>query len=319
MNWIKTKQFDLIFFLPVWFPVLFFVLAAHPGDTGPVTIIALAIYLIYHALIRLPHFFITYPLIYIREKKRMDWILYFLIPIFILALYFFFSDWKLLVALAVAWGWFHIGMQNYGFQKLYLRINQSPLAESQTYKLIFLGFILAKVLQSVQFFYFEQVKSAAFSLALIAIDLFVMCVALRLFYLKFVKIKERITTADYFFVLAIIMLLDWPRLIGLSQLNYFYLFNVHHCLAYLGISYLLSGNEKSETPSFKKLYPAMALVSIAIVLLLLFLDKDFLKIHIAGDSGFHPLFLGLFVVHYYLDGIAWKVRKDGLSLNQYIG
>jgi hypothetical protein len=330
-GWIRNPAYDLIFFSSIWWIPLGIALLYYHSAFYVVVLLIL-----YHLLIRIPHFAATLNLTYFLEANRdhyqKHWIRFYVMPIFIFILFstrrFFDPNHlysKSLLSIGVIWAIKHIAFQNYGISNLYRSrsLAKKDQCLGKLEKLVFLGLVFLSVyIAMVKTWLSEPVnQSVDFYvrwglIALIAVLL--VTYFFRVFFIN--KTTPTSKPAVLFFLTAISVQVYWPIYDKIGEGTavggniFFYVINGHHCLAYLGLIYHMSSNQYkglSLSDGFKKYYSP---ILIGTFLLMGFVS---LRWYWSGDGfsigyGFKALsFLdGVFMVHYYLESNTWKFSSS---------
>ena len=333
--WIVGPRYDLCFFSTLWLlPLLAFAPAAFDGfGVGA----AFFYVWVYHLLIRLPHFVVMFPVTYLRRSQlshyREHWVRYFAVPAAILAAYAaplvtaggFQSDYgRLLIGVAVVWGYQHIGMQNYGVMQIY-RMRGGAIAEragAQLEKTIFYA-IIATVVAGNHLAAIGQRLGISDIDALgplgVAGSIGVLTgVLIAVYFLQLWRTGNFSWPMVLYFCVAVVAMVRWPVYDELPPGSWFLVFNGHHSVAYLGLIFVMEWNQGPSGRRFtfsagarKLVLFYAALVAASLVLVLATMLYAGVKEN-AGQvvyGGSLELLLGFFVMHYYVDAQVWRFRQ----------
>ena len=331
MIWIKSAVYDGLFFSCLWWiPVCLLSFQYFKATVG----LGL-FFVLYHVFIRLPHFFATYPLTYLRRENWRHyvehWCRYFVVPVFILAVYFCVGLNPnshplnmLLIAIAHLWGVQHIAMQNYGILQIYHSRagTLSPFqrwAEKSVSWMIFVSAALsrgdfARMYNNDHFWSMLSGIRAALNLGLGGLVVIILLNATR-------GGLKRIPEMT-FFLSAVLSTIYWPLYDSLAGSNgkflFFYIINGQHSIAYIALScFMLAKRRGVRLPApLRGRNAALRLAGYLFVLigfsiLLMSLATGFHLFDWPSVRHIEPFRVlasleGFFVVHYYLESFSWN-------------
>lgn len=326
-DWIVSPRYDLLFFSSLWLLPLLVVVQIGAEQLSLVD--GLFTIWFFHLFIRLPHFAATLKVTYLRTEHRAHyrkhWILYFAVPALILGVYAipsltssgFATPWgQALVAVAHVWGYYHIGMQNYGILQVYRGRSKAeretgPKIEKTVYWVI----VLAIVISNEVWPYVAaggSERAGAFLNGLTGPGQIALVAVLCVIYGKHLRRSRSFSVAALlYFAVSIVAMVKWPFYDSLPEHAWFFVFNGHHSLAYLGLVLLMEWNRKhpgerfsmtAAAPAYLRGYAPLVLAGLAMILA----AKGFALIDPA--LKLNPL-LGFFVAHYYVEALVWKFRN----------
>ncbi len=332
-SWIVGPRYDLLFFSSVWVPPLL-ILAAY-GALGLGLSIGFFSLWMFHLFVRLPHFGATLRVTYLRPENlayyRQHWVLYFLIPAFIFALYSFPLSMesgyhspagRLLFVLAYIWGYQHIGMQNYGILQIYRRRagTGSDLVGSRYEKIVFYAIIVSvatinHVVPWLNYFTGGRTVTVAASTSR-SMFMVVLGVLVVLYVMHLVRTNTLSWPAFLYFIVSVVVMIQWPFYDALPSGSWFFVFNGHHSIAYLGLVFLMEWNRRAGGQPLRVLAGLRAYVRFILPLLVFSLA---LAVAVAFyhsltsvgrfrllDAYGMDLLVGFFVTHYYIEALVWK-------------
>lgn len=317
--WIKSPAYDLIFFSAWWFlPAIW---AFHQLSS---IWIASLVFILYHWLLRLPHFVATAPVTYFNRENRVyyrkRWIRFYAIPAAILVVYSL-PTWlqvsddvhRILLTIFLLWGLQHIAMQNYGITCLY-RMREERKGdrwrariEKGAFYLLMAGSAIAQ-LTPIWF-------ASSGKWVLQAVLLLQLGAAALLLSLWVREIKGGWASAPTWIYLAsaVVTMIYWPfyqELGPAGQVLYFYVYNGHHCLVYLGLVAFVDGKAQTLGSRLRFIVPLWLVSGVLIALVLRSIWPT--ATQVIEHSTFRSLeaLWGLFVAHYYLESVAWKFGDE---------
>jgi hypothetical protein len=338
--WIRSPGYDLIFFSTLWLaPIL---LALFYGLVG-VGVGVIAIALLYHAILRLPHFIATFRLTYANPANwkhyRERWVLYFVVPPVILVVCALPSLlghrslplYRELVAVAAGvWGIQHVGMQNYGILSLYRRrANLTPDPEGAALEKRILHVLIIAAGAGIVGSLFGTGEAVRVGIDCARLSLYAAAAALVTWYLARAARawRQPITTwpAVLYFLTALAVMVRWPfydqlATPGLRTGMFFFVFNGHHCLAYLGLLFMMDCNKREAgRPVFMgwrdgaRQFATYVAPLVGVSLLALWATTGAFTMSglqaITTEKTLDRalgLFTGTFVVHYYIEALSWR-------------
>lgn len=324
----SRRSLRSVFFSAFWWLPLFFLSYA---SVAPAIGLGLFI-IVYHVILRLPHFLATYPITYGQRSNwaryRKEWIRFLLIPALILGVYFEFGDYRgthgigiALTLLAPLWGLQHIAFQNFGLMQIYHAKagQQHPVARRWEWWTYFFVFAASAVVVG-----FRRIPNGTLQGTLNGSEksswLFSLAPCLfisGLVALYFFRERRRLSwPSSLFFLSSVFGMLYWPLYDRLpwpaNTLVYFYAFDGQHCLSYLGLVSLIEGRSVSRLSVTRTLLFVGALIAVsalAVGALYFFQPGQFVH-EMAGEKyRAFAAFEGFYVIHYYLESFIWK-RKD---------
>ncbi len=339
-RWIVGPFYDLAFFSTLWLPPLL-VVALH-GFTGATRIgfgAGFFVLWIYHLFIRLPHFAAMFRVTYLRANQfqhyREHWVAYFAIPLSIIGIY----AWPLaapdgydstlgfiLTTTGYLWGYQHIGMQNYGILQIYrMRTDvREPVYWARLEKGIFYAIIgsvcvsnhLAPVLR-----FTGAVRVGSANAELASHVFLAIAGTLMLIYLgQLLRLGGLRTPAVLYLLVSAVAMVKWSFYDALPAGSWFLVFNGHHSVAYLGLLFLMTWNDKyPDRPltaaegvrEYAKFFAP--LVGFAMLLILAAATYHGSRVTAGYDApgaGNLEALLGFFVAHYYVESKVWKFSHD---------
>ncbi|MGE4606396.1 MAG: hypothetical protein AAEJ52_06615, partial [Myxococcota bacterium] len=263
-RWIVGPVYDLTFFSTLWLPpLLVLALGGFSGLAGFEFGAGFFVLWIYHLFIRLPHFAAMFRVTYLRANQlqhyREHWVAYFVIPLAIIGIY----AWPLatpdgygsplgfaLTTAGYLWGYQHIGMQNYGVLQIYrLRSDvREPAHWPWLEKSIFYAIIVSVCVSNhlapvVRFAGWGWIGSANAELA--SLVFLAAAGALLLVYLgQLMRLGGLRTPAVLYLLISAVAMVRWPFYDALPAGSWFLVFNGHHSVAYLGLLFLMTWNDK---------------------------------------------------------------------------
>ena len=332
-HWIRNPFYDLFFFCALWWlPVSLYVFGATAAAGTAL------FFLLYHLLLRLPHFAATLNFTYLykenRQYYRANWVEYFAVPTLILVAYGarpWFDPQSLyastLVTVATIWGMQHIAFQNYGILSLYRKRSGARADEllPKFEKAVFYELTALAVVGGLFGIWLPTNRPLAVEHAITwAIRALVAatCAAyfLRIWLTR--KTSPISIPALLYFVTALSVMIYWPfyHRLGTGRIAgnaFFYVFNGQHCLAYLGLLFHMTSNEQRATRAFSSLregslrfarFYAPLAVGAAVLLVLAAFRTAHAALPLDVPSGFRAIGIldGIFVTHYYLESRTWK-------------
>jgi hypothetical protein len=333
--WIRNPAYDVVFFCAIWWLPLSLMLFGMSATAGTA-----AFFLLYHLLIRIPHFAATLNFTYLykdnHEYYRKNWAKYVLVPLVILAAYGVRSRLHsyslygtVLVTIMTIWGMQHIAFQIYGILSLYRGRSQAR-ADALLPKIeraIFYELMLLAVFGGIVRLWFP---GAAIEPLLhrvswgISVALIVTCGT----YFARIWLRRKTTPVSIpgllYFATAVSVMVYWPvydrfgsRIAG--DMAFFYVFNGQHCLAYLGLLFHMTSNKqrlqreygslRDGGAGFLKFYTPLAVAAAALLGIAIYRYS-----RAYGLSGLDVRYTnnaigvldGIFVVHYYIESLTWK-------------
>ena len=334
LPWIYGPGYDIFFFSPIWWlPVC----AAAFIWVGPWVGMGL-FFVLYHVVIRLPHFMATLPVTYMRKENWQyylsNWVKYIAVPVGLLAVYFFFGDlsdhrWSslLLLNISLIWGLQHIAFQNYGILQVYharggLKDSGSSLLEKAIYFFVFLGSIVPMG-QADKFRLFYPTNSFDWLMISRSIQMSFLTILFAIYLLRAYRAGRKSIPGILFLVTSVAAMIYWPfyewsgdRFLGLSF--FFYMYNAQHCLSYIGLVGYMRERRRLNRNLEAKLFSVPRVLGFALILIaisaaviytLLLLQPGSLLQELKNNQS--RLFAGLegfYVVHYYLESISWRYK-----------
>lgn len=328
--WIKSPQFDCLFFISlgpvIIFTVLLFTsLKLFSNST-------LSVFIFYNLIIRYPHFFSTLYVSYgnqsIRKRINLQKFKFYIVPIIILINYLlpvmlnnsFKESWLIFnTAILYIWGFQHISMQNYGFFRIYRNkeysTNNRAASVSET---IFEKSIFIFTWVSQCIFYFKQyiLKIESNLLENILIALTASLVAAYFFYrIKLNNFDKKVSiniikTPAILHLLLSTIIMTSNFIFKITALEHFAIYNFHHSMAYLGLVWIVY-KRKNKKINIKfeafKFYSLIFLISLFFIILPKLITESWKEAIIQAT-------MAIFVIHYYLEAIIWK-PKSGVSFD----
>jgi|GEM_PF-4469794 len=338
--WICNPYYDLSFFSLIWWIPFcigcFFGIAPYVG-LG-------LFFILYHVLIRLPHFVATFPVTYLRQENwnhyRQHWIRYGLNPLIIMALYFHFGTspndgWisRVLATITIIWGLQHIAFQNYGILQIYHSRNgtfRPSLKRIETW-IFALLVVPAAILHDVVRLWWPNLISHS-ALNLILLVQYTIFAALGVAYARELRGIKNWQPAVLFLISSVATMTYWPiydRVPAISMSLFFYMFNGQHCLSYVGLTnYMLAGRRDRRNATAIGLTVSSTFIYVGLLVLAsgmavafyLWQNPRYLQNEFVSADRRYRLFgsfEGFFVAHYYLESIAWKFKDVHARNNMF--
>ena len=340
--WIRGPLYDLMFFCTAWCIPVFLILYRHLEAAVGVAIFWTG----YHVLLRYPHFVATARVTYLkpenREYYRENWVRYFLVPALIITVYTARSAFgpegtglnRLLSTIVMTWGFQHISFQNYGILSVY-RGRAKTAADTFSRKferIIFLGlFVLYAVQQGIPMWIHDARIDQAVSVFSVGLKV-LLAFAVLLYLVRMILVRKTYAfsfPAFLFFLSAVVSMVYWPFYDSYAgPVNgptlFFYIYNAHHCIAYLGLLFHIDCNYKQKSgsvfgASFMK-YAVFLVMPIAFSLVLVALTSNHLSNALAGYMNSNQFTMqgflqGFFLVHYYIESNSWKLSRPHYRKN----
>lgn len=338
-RWIVGPAFDLAFFSTLWLPpVLVLALGGFTAIGDSRFGAGFFVLWIYHLLIRLPHFAAMFRVTYLRASQlshyREHWVAYFAIPLGIIAVY----AWPLatpdgygssigfvLTTAGYLWGYQHIGMQNYGVLQIYRMRSGArepahwPRLEKGIFYAIIVSVCLSNQLASVVRFAGGSIGSA--NAQFVSFVFLVIAGALSLVYLSQLWRQGGLQTpAVLYLLVSVVAMVRWPFYDALPPGSWFLVFNGHHSVAYLGLLFLMTWNDKHPdrplTPSegfrhyVKFFAPLVVFAMLFILVSATYHSSRVTAGYDAPGTGSLEALLGFFVAHYYVESRVWRFRTE---------
>lgn len=339
-QWIRTPFYDLLFFSALWWLPACMVayLGARSMAYG-----AAAFFIVYHVLLRLPHFMATMKTTYLNPDNeryyREHWLKYFVIPALIMFVYAVGSTAgadstfkKALVTLSTCWGLQHISFQNYGILGIYgsrAGATGNERARRLMKAMFYMLFAAAAFEGVIRIWLSGHLAESTITIASRLVRLAsLLSVLAYVSELTRVRKSHPISAPGLLFLLSAVgSTIYWPfynSFGGVEQGSriFFYVFNGHHCLCYLGLTFLMDCNKRQGSsgerpfdggvrPYVKFLLP-LIIVSVALMGGGWVLSSE-------GLFGSLGVLEGIFVAHYYIESNHWKfsdphLRKTVLPL-----
>jgi hypothetical protein len=333
--WIRNPAYDVVFFCAIWWVPLSLMLFGMSATAGTG-----AFFLLYHLLIRVPHFAATLNFTYLykdnREYYRENWVKYFVVPIAILVAYgvrpllHSYSFYRTLLAtIASLWGMQHIALQNYGILSLY-RGRSLARADAILPKLeraVFYELMLLAVFGVIVRLWFPSAEIEPLLHRIswgIAVALIVTCAA----YFARIWMRRKITPVSIpgllYFATAVSVMVYWPaydrfgpRIAG--DMAFFYVFNGQHCLAYLGLLFHMTSNKqrmqreyaslREGGAGFLKFYTPLAVAAATLLGAAVYRYSrgyGLPGLDVRSANNAMGILDGIFVSHYYIESLTWR-------------
>jgi hypothetical protein len=339
-GWIVGPIYDLLFFSTMWLPPI--LVLALDGFTGAARVefgAGFFVLWIYHLFIRLPHFAAMFRVTYLRTDQfqhyREHWVAYFAIPLAIIAIY----AWPLsgpagydtslgfmLTTAGYLWGYQHIGMQNYGVLQIYRLRSEVrepaywPRLEKGIFYAIIVSVCVSNHLAPVARFVGVVPVGSAHAETASLVFLGVAGLLLLLYLGQLLRLGGLRTPAVLYLLISAAAMVKWPFYDALPAGSWFLVFNGHHSVAYLGLLFLMTWNDKYPDRPFtlvdgvreyaKFFWP---LVGFAVLLILVAATYHSSRVTAGYDApgtGSLEALLGFFVAHYYVESKVWRFRHD---------
>ena len=329
-QWLHSPLYDLVFFSSVWMIPLIIGLFGAPGRTP--LLLGLA-FVSYHLLLRVPHFVATVNVtVGIRENRthyRTHWVEFIVIPSLIFAAYalillprFDHTFLKgLLIALSGAWGLQHVAMQNFGILNLYRQRNGTgrdrvgaKLERAITVTFAFFFFISYFLDYAVDTFHINSWALDHNWVAFVGVGALSAVYLVRIWRLR--ATYPISVPGLLYFAVAIAVMIPFSFYSRVDPFAYFYVVNAQHCLAYLGLVYLMGQNRAAQQGGrmrVRQFAPPLLAGSLGLMALaagyLVFFSGHVLVIDRELLDRATQALLGFFVVHYYVESRVWKLSK----------
>jgi hypothetical protein len=333
--WIVGPRYDLAFFSTLWLPPL--LILAAMGFAGLEMGAAFFGLWIYHLFIRLPHFGAMFRVTYLRSNQlphyRRHWFRYFAMPLLILLLYaaplatpmgYESSFGFVITTVAYLWGYQHIGMQNYGILQIY-RIRNGSRASARGVRLergIFYAIIasvcVANHFSSVVAFIGGVAPDPATTRLVNGGLLALAAILIAVYGYELSRTQGLLKPAGLYFVISVVAMVQWPFYSDLPAGSWFMVFNGHHSVAYLGLLFLMTWNEKHPDQPLTLGVGAVEYLKyfvplVGFSLLLILAAAAYQDVASAVSYGLAQrvglkILLGFFVAHYYVESLVWHFR-----------
>lgn len=289
---------------------------------------------VYHLFIRLPHFAATMHVTYLREAQRAyfrkHWVQFYVLPAAILVAYGLLliqppvypsAVRTFLLTIASIWGSQHIAMQNYGILQLYNsrsglkgEVVSARIEKGIFYAIFLTIYINAWVSTALSWFQFDagwHLQQGGLP-ELLVTNLLVWLIGIEL--VRRWTSRTLISPATLYLLTSMVAMYRWPFYDKLPSGSWFFVFNGHHSIAYLGLVFLMHWNERYPDESltlarsvsrYGRYFVTLALTSLAAILAVAATSRASVEMF---DVDLWAL-TGLFVVHYYLETQVWRFSR----------